>query len=200
MNILGSIRIVFEKLRSDPFATGIFGAMSGALFFVAFVSWAIEFAASRHWSLGVLLTVASGALVMWIASAVASSSVQHPISMVMIFFVMLVLLGAVVFAGISLILHNQGWASYDASQQVTITTFRNFYLWTFVDMVPAIDIWKTFPVKSPVEPIDAVAGVPVLVFRLFILGFVFASVRRWWKLQTAGNSLESRTDVDQNRQ
>jgi hypothetical protein len=196
MNILGSIRIVFKKLRSDPFATDIFRATSGVIFFVAFASWAIEYAASRHWSLGVLLTVASGVLVMWIAKQAASSSMQHPISMVMVFFLMLVLLGAVVFAGISLILHNQGWASYDVSQQVTITTFRNFYLWTFVDMVPAIDIWKTFPVKSPVEPIDAVAGAPVLVFRLFILGFVFASVRRWWKLQAVGNPNESRTDDD----
>ena len=149
MDISDSILKIFKKFRSDPLSTEIFGALAGALFLVALVSWSIEYAASRHWSLGVLLTAASGALAMWIAMLTFRG--LQSISMVLVFFIMSVLLGAVVCAGISYILHTQGWASYNTPQQVTIETFRNYYLWTFLDMVPAVDIWKTIPVKSPVE-------------------------------------------------
>jgi hypothetical protein len=63
-------------------------------------------------------------------------------------------------------------------------------------MVPALDLWKTFSVKSPLEPSDALAGAPVFVFRIFILGFVFESIRRWWKVHGPDNAMASKTDVD----
>jgi hypothetical protein len=142
----------------------------------------------------VLLTAASGALAMWIAMRTFRR--LQSISMVLVFFIMSVLLGAVACGGISYILHTQGWASYNTPQQVTIETFRNYHLWIFLDMVPAVDIWKSFPVKSPVVPTNAVVGALVFVFRMFILAFVFASIRQWWKLHAVGNSVESETDVD----
>ncbi len=197
MGILDSIPKILKKLWSDPYSTEILSALSGAFFIVGLVSLSIEYAASRHWSLGVLLTAASGALAIWIAMLTFRG--LQSISMVLVSFIMSVLLGAVACAGVSYILHTQGWASYKTPQQVTIETFRNYYLWTFLDMVPAIDIWKTIPVKSPVEPTNAVAGAPVLVFRVFILGFVFVSIRRWWKLHAVGNPIESKTDLDPNR-
>ena len=197
MDILDSIKAILRNLWSDPYSKEILGALSGAFFIVWLVSFSIEYAASRHWSLGLLLTAASGALAMWIAMLTFRG--LQSISMVLVFFIMSVLLGAVTCGGISYILHTQGWASYNAPQQVTIEAFRNYYLWTFLDMVPAIEIWKTFPVKSPVEPIDAVAGAPVLVFRIFVLVFAFASMRQWWKLHAVSNPIESKTDVDPNR-
>lgn len=197
MDILDSIRRIFKKLWSDPYSKEIFGALSGALLIVAIVSLSIEKLVSLHWTLGALLTAASAALAMWIAKLTAASS-RYSISMTVVFFIMSVLLGAVVCGGISYILHTQGWAGYNVPQQVRIDTFRNFYLWTFVDMVPAIDIWKTFPVKSPVEPTEGIAGIPVLVFRIFILGFIFASIRRWWKMQVVDKPIGSGTDVEPN--
>ena len=152
MGISDSVRQVFAQFRSDPFAWEGFRALSGVLFFVAFVSVSIEYAAARHWSLGVLLTAASGALVVWLAIRAASFGRHHPISLFVLSLFVAVLLGSVVCAGISYILHLQGWAGYNAPQHATMETFRNLYLWTFLDMVPAVDVWKNFPVKSPVEP------------------------------------------------
>jgi ABC-type transport system involved in multi-copper enzyme maturation permease subunit len=197
MDSLDSIRKIFMEFRSDPHSRQIFGVLSGALFIVGLVSLSIEYLVSLHWSLGGLLTVASGGLAMWIARLTFRP--HQSISMDLVFFFMSVLLGAVACSGISYILYTQGWASYNVPQEVTIETFRNYYLWTFLDMVPAIDIWKTFPVKSPVEPTDTVAGTPMLVFRIFILGFVFAGIRRWWKLHVVDNPAESKKDIDPNR-
>ena len=193
MAISNSIRKLYQQFRSDPHSTEILGALSGAFFIGGIVSLSIEYAASRYWTLAMLLTAASGALAIWIAM-LTLRGIQS-ISMVLVFFIISVLLGAVACAGISFILHTRGWARYNTPQQVTIETFRNYYLWTFLDMVPAIDIWKSIPVKSPVEPIDVVAGGPVLAFRAFILGFVFVSIRRWWKFQSADNPIKPRTDV-----
>ena len=180
MDIFDSTPRVLRKLRSDPYSKEIAGALSGTFFTVGLVSLSIEYAASRHWSLGLLLTAASGTLAMWIAMRIFRG--PRSIAMVLVFFILSVLLGTVACSGISYIFHAEGWASYNAPQGVTIETFRNYYLWTFIDMVPALDLWQTFPVKSPVEPADAVAGVPVLGFRIFVLGFAFASIRQWWKL------------------
>jgi hypothetical protein len=198
MDIVDTIRKIFEKLRSDPLLTEIFGPLGGTLFFVALVSRLIEYAASRHWSLGVLLTAASGVLVAWIAIQAAPFRRQHPISIVLLFSFVMVFLGAVVCAGASYVLHVQGWASYGATQRVTMDSLRNYYLWTVLDMVPGLDIWKAIPVKSPVEP-DAVGGIPVLLFRIFVLGFVFASVRRWWNLHAVARPTESMADAAPHR-
>jgi hypothetical protein len=201
MDVLSSSRKIFEELRSDPLSTGILGALAGAFFLLALVSWSIEHAATRHWSLGMLLTAASLALVMWLAIQAASFDPKHPISIVIFFFILSVLGGSVVFSGISFILYTQGWARYGVPQDVELDTFRNYYLWIFLDMIPAINVWSTVPVESPIQPHDAVAGTPPLAFKVFILGFVFAGIARWWKLRGVVASPEgSGTDVDPNRQ
>jgi hypothetical protein len=186
MDTLDSIPKLIKKLRADPHSAEIFGALSGAFFSVWLVSWLIQRATSTHWGLGVLLTLASGAIAIWIARLIFF--VPQSISMVLVFFIVSVLLGAVTCASLSYILHTKGWATYNVPQQVTIETFRNYYLWTFLDMVPAINLWKTIPVKSPVEPADATGGAPVLLFRIFVLAFLFASIRQWWKLNSFGEN------------
>ena len=187
---MDSIQKILRKLWSDPFSGEILGALAGALFLVGFVSFLIEYAASRHWSLGLLLTAASAAFALWIA--MLTFHALRSISMVLVFSVMLVLLGAVTCGGVSYILHGQGWASYDAPQRITMEAFRNFYLWTFLDMVPAIEIWKSFPVKPLVEPTDAIAGTPVFIFRIFVLGIVFAIIRRWWQIHSVATPIRCR--------
>ena len=184
MDILGSIRVLFEKIRTDPHIGGIFGALSGALFVVWLVEMSIELGTSLHWGLGASMTAVAGILLAWFAVKTASYREDDSISIILVYFCFSVLLGAVVCSGFSYVLQIQEWASYDdAPPQASMQTFRRYYLWTFADMVPAINIWKTFPVPSPIAPADAMAGVPVLIFRLFVLGYVFASITRWWKLQ-----------------
>lgn len=184
MDILESIRILFSKIRSDPHIGGIFSALAGALFVVWLVEISIEFATSVHWSLGASMTAVAGILLAWSAVKTASFRQDDSISIILVFFCFSVLLGAVVCSGFSYVLHLQGWAGYDgAPPEPSMQTFRRYYLWTFADMVPAINIWKTFPVPSPIAPTDSMAGVPVLIFRLFVLGYIFASIARWWELQ-----------------
>jgi hypothetical protein len=148
-----------------------------------------------------LLTAASLALVRWLAIQAASFLQNHPISIVISFFILSVLGGAVVFAGVSFILYTQGWARYNVPQDAELDTFRNYYLWIFLDMIPGINVWSTVPIESPIRPHDAVAGIPPLAFKVWILGFVFAGIARWWKLRAVVATPEgSGTDVDPNRQ
>ncbi len=183
---MDQLPVLWEKLRADPYLKEIFGVLSGALMLTAFVSWSIEYAANLHWSLGLLVTLPAGVLAVWTTTLIASE--VRSVSLVFVFFVLSVLLGAIACAGISYVLNLQEWASYGAPRGATIETFRNFYLWTFLDMLPAIEIWEIFPVPPPLQAADAIAGVPVLLFKVFVLGSVFAALRRWWKLNSAAEA------------
>ena len=81
-------------------------------------------------------------------------------------------------------LHAEAWASYEGViRPHSVQAFRAYYLWVLADMVPVVDVWEALPVEAPYEPVDAPAGIPVLVFKLFIAGHVFASVAMWWQGQ-----------------
>ena len=46
-------------------------------------------------------------------------------------------------------------------------------------MIPALDIWKTLNVQSPIQAQGTWAGVPILVFRLFVVLPVLWLVKRY---------------------
>jgi len=184
MDVVNSILKLRSEIHSDPNFWKIFGALSGVFFVVWVIEESIEFVTPIHWGLGAFLTGAAGILLAWFASKIASLREQDTISIVVVLFCLSIFLGAVVCSGLSYVLHVQGWAAYEgAVSDEPMQTFRRFYLWTFMDMVPVINIWKTIPVRSPLLPTDPMAGVPILIFKVFVLAYVFANVARWWKLQ-----------------
>lgn len=182
MDVLDASRSIFKDFRSDPYAGEIFGALSGTFIFVSIFCFSIEYATALHWSLALLLTAGVAALALWTGWLTVS---VESLTMFLVFFVFSVLLAGTASAGISYLLYIQGWASYDTPSDVTVETFLKHYLWIFFDMLPAVDMWKTIPLKSPIEPADAVSGVPTLAFKLFILIFTFEAIRRRWKRHAA---------------
>src|SRR5262245_28245590 len=115
-SILEAIPTLREKIRTDPFFQETLEALAGALMVAGLVGALIEFAASLHWSLAVLLALACAAFAIWFSRLISQALTS--ISMVFVFLVLSVLLGAVACAGLSYVLHNEGWAIYTSPHQL----------------------------------------------------------------------------------
>lgn len=107
-------------------------------------------------------------------------SVIHPFPIVLSSFALVTLLAATVCAWFSYILYKQGWATYSlTSSEPSVGKFVDYYVWTFFDMLPGLEIWKSLQVPVPVEPKDLLAGVPVLAFRLLVVLGVIRGFVQW---------------------
>jgi hypothetical protein len=86
--------------------------------------------------------------------------------------------------GLSEVLASQGPLTYaiDSSPDKPMTEllFR-LYIWHTIDMIPLIDIWKTYGIKPPIQPEDFWGQSIVLVFRTAIIGFAISVIVQWVK-------------------
>ena len=89
---------------------------------------------------------------------------------------------AVTLAGwASMTLHSLGIGTYVATSAPSLDVFTRLYFYTLADMIPAIKITETLHLKPPLQTQDFAAGVPVLLFRVFVLWFLFDAFKTWRK-------------------
>jgi hypothetical protein len=114
---------------------------------------------------------------------------KFPTSVVITMFAIYVAAAISSFAGISYLLMHQQIAIYEIRADYSIGTFADYYVWTFIDMLPSLDVWETLGVSSPAAPKNVAAGLPVLAFRLLVVVFGIRAVwKRWKKYREASNS------------
>lgn len=86
--------------------------------------------------------------------------------------------------GLSAVLASQGILTYSIvsphENPMTELLFR-LYMWHTIDMIPFIDIWKTYDIKPPIRPDNLWAQSIVLVFRTAIIGFAISVTVQWVK-------------------
>src|SRR6266550_1270993 len=85
---------------------------------------------------------------------------------------------------VSAVLASHGWATYEIERlhekPMSELLFR-LYIWHTIDMIPFIDIWKTYDIRAPIHPTNFWAQSIVLVFRTTIIGFAISVMVQWLK-------------------
>lgn len=177
---MSSTQVIIDATKAKkppgPIATAIF------VIIAAGSVWGILAAAiARSWLLGIPLALFY-AFAAWLGlSDLRSTDVQAaPVHKGIGIAVLAVVVAAAVCACFSVILTQLHVATYSRAD-ATFSDFNVYYLWVFADLIPGLGITKTLSWTAPVQPANAVAGIPVLVFRAFIvLGFLKA-LKTWWQ-------------------
>jgi hypothetical protein len=149
-----------------------------ALIITGIVRALFEFASRFHWTLGALLAV----VVIWTAVQLTRHVKQAEklsLSGVVAVLGFGVLTLAIVSAWISFALFQAHLATYEVPNPATSGQFVDLYMYEFFDLVPGIKVWETLGVKSPIVARGIVAGLPLLVFKIFVLWVVFDAFASW---------------------
>jgi len=163
----------------------IVGLTLGYILFFSFifgvVGWTLIEAAKLHVAAGVAV-----AIFWFIAACIAGSKEMRSVEARgysvwkgLRIFLLILLVGVLVFGHISFVLEQVGWAKYEP-EEVSFDPFFEYYVWVFVDMLPGLEVSETLNFKPPIEPVDSVAGLPVLLFRAFVIFGIIASFKIWW--------------------
>ena len=86
-------------------------------------------------------------------------------------------------ASVSLMLLRAGWASYEPMPQPdqAYVAFTTYYVWVLLDMLPGLKATELLAFDAPTVPKNALAGIPVIAFRAFIVFGLLAALRVWWR-------------------
>lgn len=106
-------------------------------------------------------------------------SAKYSILMASRIFLLLALIMVNLFSLISLVLATYGWAKYEPEGD-ELYIFFEYYFWTFLEVLPGLEVSETFGVKLPVEPRGLGAGLTVVVFRICMIFGIIGSFKVWW--------------------
>lgn len=160
----------------------------------------IRVTTEKHWTLGILVTAFYAyAVFLGIADLRSREAVGFPVHKGLLISLLTVLTAIAVAASASLQLLRGGWAVYDPVPTANDAYFNliAYYVWVFLDMLPAIKATELLAFVPPLEPKNSVAGIPVMAFRAFILFGLLAALKVWWqrrKQVAEGSSTGPRLD------
>lgn len=173
-----------ETLRAgsnSAFATlkNVAGAIAGAAMVALLIRLLLDLATKLHVVLGAVLAAAVAAGAVWLIRYVKNS--KHATDAAGVFAVLSLglLTFAVAGAWLSYTLHIKDLAGYAVPPAFSPGTFVDLYMYTFLDLLPAIDVWDTLKVEPPIEPLDSKAGLPLLCFKVFVVWLLFDAFRAW---------------------
>lgn len=157
----------------------LFASVAGAAFVSIALRYSLVFAAKAHWSVAALLALLLAIGGIWITLHVKHSSDHLPPSSVIPLLSLGLFTLAVVGAWVSYTLQSVNSNRYTVPPQVSVATFVDLYLYTFVDLLPAVNVWETLHVKSAIQANDRIAGAPILAFKVFVVFLLFDAFRTW---------------------
>jgi hypothetical protein len=67
------------------------------------------------------------------------------------------------------------------------------YMWNTIELVPFVDIWKTYGITSPVRPTNFWAQTTVMIFRTVLIGFAISVIVRWIRFDGETSKTEAAT-------
>jgi hypothetical protein len=157
------------------------GVVAGACFVAVAIRWLVELAASLHLALGATVATAFVAAALLLTHHVRRAP-RHADSAGILGVLSLGLLTImVVCAWASFTIHISGIGKYSVPAAYSPSTFVDFYMYTFLDILPGIEPLKTLSLNAAIESQDWVAGLPVLAFKLYVVWLFLDAYGSWRK-------------------
>ena len=164
--------------------TDVLGTLVGWVVLCLLAVFIIPAATQLHWILGIVVTAACAVAAFFGLADLRSHAARgFPVRKGLLIFVLTGLTGIAVAASVSLQLLRVGWAVYepvplenDAHRSLT-----TYYVWVFLDMLPAVKATELLAFLPPLKPTNSVAGLPVMAFRAFVFLGLLAALRVWWQ-------------------
>ncbi|MGH7527261.1 MAG: hypothetical protein ACREMX_11215 [Gemmatimonadales bacterium] len=114
------------------------GTVAGAFAAAFLIRVILDLGSRVHWILGALLALGFAGAAVWLIDRVRrAASTEEPSDIIAALAVGLLTL-AVVGAWLSFTLHATGVARYSVPESVSAGSFVDFYLYTFIDLLPGI--------------------------------------------------------------
>jgi high-affinity Fe2+/Pb2+ permease len=178
------VQSIFE--RTNEAIQSVVGPFLFALVVYAVARVVMEKATAIHWVFGAVVATLIALLLLWLLlwlnrSLGKKQPSEHPARVMLSIFLLMVLVGAAVCAQASYLFHSKHWATYTAVKDLQLGRVVDYYMWVFIDMIPGIDAWKTLNVRPPLEPVDFLAGLPILLFRIFVVYGVLICFDKWYQ-------------------
>lgn len=154
------------------------GVIAGAGVAAALIRVLLDLASRLHWLVAAMLAFVFACAAVWLTRQVKKATAAN-LSDVLAVLALGLLTLAVVGAWLSFTLYQTGLASYAVPPAVSIGSFVDLYMYTFLDLIPAIDVWGTLRVKPPIEAHGLAAGLPLLAFKAFVVWVLFDAFFFW---------------------
>jgi hypothetical protein len=133
-----------------------------------------------HWGVGAVFAVFFSAGVWLGLREMATIGQTYSVAKGIRIFLAMPLVAAVIAAWCAFELASHKVATYDPSPGSDLAAFFAYFFWLLLDMLPGLEVTKTLKWSAPANPADAMAGVPIVGFRLFVLLILLNALRRWW--------------------
>jgi hypothetical protein len=143
----------------------------------------IQSASTRHWLVGTVVTIVYAfAVCLGILDLRSEQGRRVPIHKGLAISLLTILTGVAVAASVSFQLLRAGWAVYEPtpSGDYAYLTLNAYYFWVFLDMLPGLKATELLAFNAPLKPTNSAAGIPVLLFRAFVLFGFLAAIKAWW--------------------
>jgi hypothetical protein len=112
--------------------------------------------------------------------------------------ILIVVHSVALFAAVSFMLHITGAGVYTVKSSVSFSDFFGYNVWLFLDLLPGLDISKTLGIQAQIEPSGPVTGIPVVVFKVFVIFVLLKAVNDWWKRPSTSEILRRKVKQKSN--
>jgi hypothetical protein len=62
-----------------------------------------------------------------------------------------------------------------------IDLFTRHYLFEFCNLIPGLEVTKTLKISAAIQTKSLIGGIPILLFKIYIVSLLFGALRRWLK-------------------
>lgn len=165
-------------------ALGVLVTMLVCLLAFIIVAGGLQWAHKTHWLLGAIATLLFAAVVLMglhdLRGPWSKSVPLHRGAGL----VLITAMTAILVAGsASFLLLQAGWARYEPAPSIERAhmLLTAYYAWLLVDLLPGLDATRLLSLEPPLRPMNLVAGLPAVLFRVFVVLGLVVAVRAWWK-------------------
>ena len=173
MKIFGK---TFGKTTEEILWT-VLGVPIGFALSLVLIGWAAHLHAAAGAAAALVFCVGTVVYGLWDMTSIQAR--KYPALQGLRIFLLIILVGAAVFGEISRDLAVVGWAKYEP-EGGNFLEFTGYYIITFLDVIPGLDILGTLGIKQPFEPDGFVAGLPIVAYRALLIYGVFLTCKAWW--------------------
>lgn len=139
-----------------------------------------------HWLSGFTSALLVASLcVVGILDIRSRSALDFPVLKGISIVALVAIFGVIVASSASLSLNELKIAKYTLHDSYADTPFNfelclEFYGWTLLDLLPGLEILKTLGINLPFSPKNPEAGIPIVLFRAYVIFMVLGSLKIWW--------------------
>lgn len=166
---------------------------------IAVMRWVAEFALSSlpTW-LQTLTFIAWGVALAWALKFMATERGREKLFDTLarfgfmapiIYAVNVLMIADIFFATLSYVFHGKGWVAFTApaGSEVALWSLLDFYLWHFMDALPALKVNETLRWATPLDYQGAAAGWLLLVFKLTVIIPTIGVFVGYWRRHSKGS-------------